>query len=147
MEATRHDVTVLDVLEVLGTSIKEAADVAAALGTTMEGLRTMAFNRMGTDSLRAMAVTLRRSSDELLAIADAPEAERERRKAQAQALTDLVACATIACGRMRGAAQLLEQTDPDEGIDRDALDLLADTLMDAADELERARRALDARVA
>lgn len=145
-DTTKADVTIMDVLEVLGATIRDAADVADAMGLTLEQLRAATFGGMDADQLRAMAVTLRRSADELLAIAGQPAVELERRKALARATTDLEDAAMVLASRARGAAHLLRQWCYADGSDGDsgaALDLLADVLEDAAEGVEDARARLD----
>ena len=145
-DTTKADVTILDVLEVLDATIKDAANVADATGLTMEQLRAMEFDSMDADQLRAMAVTLRRSVDELLAIADQPAVELERRKALARATIDLEDAAMVLASRAQGAAHLLKQWCYVDGSDSEsgaALDLLADALEDAAEGVEDARGRLD----
>lgn len=145
-DTTKADVTILDVLEVLDATIKDAANVADATGLTMEQLRAVGFGSMGADQLRAMAVTLRRSVDELLAIADQPAVELERRKALARATIDLEDAAMVLASRAQGAAHLLKQWCYVDGSDSEsgaALDLLADALEDAAEGVEDARGRLD----
>lgn len=145
-DTTKADVTILDVLEVLGATIKDAANVADATGLTLEQLRAVGFGSMGADQLRAMAVTLRRSVDELLAIADQPAVELERRKALARATIGLEDAAMVLASRAQGAAHLLEQWCYVDGSESDsgaALDLLADALENAAEGVEDARARLD----
>lgn len=145
-DTTKADVTILDVLEVLDATIKDAANVADATGLTMEQLRAVGFGSMGADQLRAMAVTLRRSVDELLAIANQPAIELDRRKAWARATTDMEDAAMVLASRARGVAHLLKQWCYVDGSDSEsgaALDLLADALEDAAEGVEDARDRLD----
>lgn len=145
-DTTKADVTILDVLEVLGATIKDAANVADATGLTLEQLRAVGFDGMGADQLRAMAVTLRRSADELLAIAGQPAVELERRKALTRATIGLEDAAMVLASRAQGAAHLLKQWCYVDGSDSEsgaALDLLADALEDAAEGVEDARGRLD----
>ena len=145
-DTTKADVTIMDVLEVLDATIKDAADVADATGLTLEQLRAVGFGSMGADQLRAMAVTLRRSVDELLAIANQPAIELDRRKARARATTDMEDAAMVLASRAQGVAHLLKQWCYVDGSDSEsgaALDLLADTLEDAAEGVEDARARLD----
>jgi hypothetical protein len=145
-DASRADVTVLDVLEVLDATIRDAASVADATGLTLEQLRAATFGGMGADQARAMAAALHRSTDELLAIASQPADELDRRKARARATTDLEDAAMVLASHARGAAHLLRQWCYADGSDSDsgaALDLLADALEDAAEGVEDARARLD----
>lgn len=145
-DTSKADVTVLDVLEVLDATIEDAVNVADAMGVTIEHLRAVKFGSIGADQLRAMAVTLRRSSDELLAIASQPAIELDRRKALARATTDMVDAALVAAERMTGAAHLLHQWGYAEGNgseDGAAFNLLADVLEEAATDVIGARDRLD----
>lgn len=145
-DTSNADVTVLDVLEVLDATIEDAVNVADAMGVTIEHLRAVKFGSIGADQLRAMAVTLRRSSDELLAIASQPAIELDRRKALARATTDMVDAAIVAAERMTGAAHLLHQWGYAEGNgseDGAAFNLLADVLEEAATDVIGARDRLD----
>lgn len=148
-EGTAHGATVLDVLEAVGANIRDVADVAIVTGMTMEDMRRTAFGSIDAEQLRNVAVTLRRSGDELLAIAEAPEAEMDRRKAIVRARQDLQDAATILEDRARGAAHLMRQMCDGDGIGTDcaaALDLLADVLVDAAESVRKAYDALDERL-
>ncbi len=145
-DTSNADVTVLDVLEVLDATIEDAVNVADAMGVTIEHLRAVKFGSIGADQLRAMAVTLRRSSDELLAIASQPAIELDRRKALARATTNMVDAAIVAAERMTGAAHLLHQWGYAEGNgseDGAAFNLLADVLEEAATDVIGARDRLD----
>lgn len=145
-DETQASVTVADVLEVLGATIKDAANVADATGLTLEQLRTAEFGSMDADQVRAMCVVLRRSPDELLAIGSAPAAEFDRRKAIAHTTTALADAAMVLASRAQGVAHLLKQWCYVDGSDSGsgaALDLLADTLEDAAEGVEQARATLD----
>ena len=145
-DTSNADVTVLDVLEVLDATIEDAVNVADAMGVTIKHLRAVKFGSIGADQLRAMAVTLRRSSDELLAIASQPAIELDRRKALARATTDMVDAAIVAAERMTGAAHLLHQWGYAEGNgseDGAAFNLLADVLEEAATDVIGARDRLD----
>ena len=146
-DTSNADVTVLDVLEVLDATIGDAVNVADAMGVTVDHLCAVKFGSIGADQLRAMAVTLRRSSDELLAIASQPAIELDRRKALARATTDMVDAAIVAAERMTGAAHLLHQWGYAEGNgseDGAAFNLLADVLEEAATDVIGARDRLDA---
>lgn len=145
-DTNKNDVTLMDVLEVMGATIKDAADVADATGLTMEQLRAAEFGSIDADQVRAMCVTLHRSADEVLAIASAPAAELDRRKALARATTDMEDAAMVLASRAQGAAHLLKQWCYVDGSDSEsgaALDLLADALEDAATGVEDARGRLD----
>lgn len=145
-DTTKADVTIMDVLEVLDATIKDAADVANATGLTLEQLRAVGFGSMGADQLRAMAVTLHRSVDELLAIASQPAIELDRRKARARATTNMEDAAMVLASRAQGVAHLLKQWCYVDGSDSEsgaALDLLADALEDAAEGVEDAHARLD----
>ena len=145
-DTSKADVTVLDVLEVLDATIRDAASVADATGLTLEQLRAIEFYSMDTDQLRAMAVALRRSVDELLAIASQPANELDRRKSLARATTDMEDAAMVLASRAQGAAHLLRQWCYVDGSNSEsgaALDLLADALEDAATDVEDARGRLD----
>ena len=145
-DTSNADVTVLDVLEVLDATIGDAVNVADAMGVTVDHLCAVKFGSIGADQLRAMAVTLRRSSDELLAIASQPAIELDRRKALARATTDMVDAAIVAAERMTGAAHLLHQWGYAEGNgseDGAAFNLLADVLEEAATDVIGARDRLD----
>ena len=145
-DETPTNTTVSDVLEVMGATINDAAAVADSMGLTVDQLRAAEFGSIDADQVRAMCVTLHRSADEVLAIASAPAAELDRRKARHHAVTELEDSATIAIAHMRGAAHLLKQWCYADGSDSDsgaALDLLADVLEDTAGDLEQARDALE----
>lgn len=145
-DATKVDVTILDVLEVLDANLQDAANVADATGLPLEQLRAVKFGSIGADQLRAMAVTLRRSSDELLAIASQPAIELDRRKALARATADMEDAAVVLASRAHGAAHLLRQWCYVDGSNSEsgaALDLLADVLEEAATDVMDARGRLD----
>lgn len=145
MKEIQPDVTVSDVLEAFGADFKQGRDVAQAMGVTMDELGATKFGTIDSDQVRAIAVTLRRSADEVLAIANAPAAEIERRKAQAQAAVELEDAATVLAARAQGVAHVLKQMGYADGTDSGrgaACDLLADALEDAAIELEQARATL-----
>ena len=145
-DTSNADVTVSDVLEVLDATIGDAVNVADAMGVTVDHLCAVKFGSIGADQLRAMAVTLRLSSDELLAIARQPAIELDRRKALARATTDMVDAAIVAAERMTGAAHLLHQWGYAEGNgseDGAAFNLLADVLEEAATDVIGARDRLD----
>lgn len=146
MKEIQPDVMVSDVLEAFGADFKQGRDVARAMGVTMDELGTTKFGTIDSDQVRAIAVTLRRSADEVLAIACAPAAERDRRKAQASAIIDVLDAASVAAERMTGAAHLLHQWGYAEGHgseDGAAFNLLADVLEDAAADLGQACATLD----
>ena len=146
-ETNPSNATVMDVLMVLGITSRDAASVAGATGLTLDQMRSTELDSIGAEQLRAMCMTLKCSPDELLAIASLPQSERDRRRAHTRATIDLVDAATAAVARVRGVAHLLKQWRYVDGSDSSswaALDLLADTLEDTADELEQARRAFDA---
>lgn len=146
-EKTNASATVIDLLEATGATLKDASNVAKGMGCTVDTLWNMPFNSMDADQLRTVATVMRRSSDELLAIASEPAAELDRRKARHSAVTDLEDSATIAVSRMRGTAHLLKQwcyVDGSDGESGAALDLLADVLQVAADDLEHSCDVLEA---
>lgn len=144
-EGADYGATVLDVLEAVGASLIDVVDVARVTSIGMEEMRSTRFGSIDALQLRDMSVTLRRSPDELLAIAEAPEAEIDRRKAIVRARQDLQDAAAILQDRARGAAHLMRQMCDGDGIGMDraaALDLLADSLEDAAESVSEARDAL-----
>lgn len=144
-EGTAYGATVLDVLEAVGASLVDVVDVAKVTSISMEEMRSTRFGGIDALQLRDMSVTLRRSPDELLAIAEAPEAEMDRRKAIVRARQGLEDAATILADRARGAACLMRQMSDGDGIGADraaALELLADSLEDAAESVSQARDAL-----
>lgn len=144
-EAATYRATVLDVLEAVGATLLDVVDVGKATGISMDAMQSTAFGSIDALQLRDMAVVLRRSPDELLAIASAPEVELARRKAIASARQDLQDAAMVLEGRARGAAHLMRQMCDGDGIGTDcaaALDLLADVLVDAAESVSEAHDAL-----
>ena len=146
MKEIQPDVMVSDVLEAFGADFKQGRDVAQAMGVTMDELDATKFGTIDSDQVRAIAVTLRRSADELLAIAGQPAVELDRRKALARATTDMEDAAMVLASRAQGAAHLLRQWCYVDGSDSEsgaALDLLADALEDAAAGVEDARGRLD----
>ena len=139
--------SLLDVLEVIGAPLSDVVDVAKATGTNVDDMRSTAFGSIGASQLRDISVTLRRSPDELLAIASAPEVELARRKAIVKARQDLQDAAMVLEDRARGAACLMRQMFhaclDDEATA--AISLLADVLADAAADVAQARGALTER--
>lgn len=138
--------SLLDVLEVVGAPLLDVVDVANATGINVDDMRSTAFGSIDASQLRDISVTLRRSPDELLAIASAPEVELARRKAIASARQDLQDAAMVLEGRARGAACLMRQMC--DGLDTEraaAISLLADVLDDAAAEVGQARDVLTER--
>lgn len=146
-EGTAHGATVFDVLEATGATIVDVADITIATGMSFDEMRSTTFGSIDAEQLRDVAVTLRRSSDELLAIAEEPEAELARRKAIVRARLGLEDAASILADRANGAACLMRQMGEGDGIGTEraaALDLLADVLDDAANGVRKAYDALNA---
>lgn len=146
-EAATYRATVLDVLEAVGATLLDVVDVGKATGISMDAMQSTAFGSIDALQLRDMAVVLRRSPDELLAIAAAPDVELARRKAIARARQDLQDAAMVLEDRARGAACLMRQMFhaclDDEATA--AISLLADVLADAAADVAQARDVLTER--
>lgn len=135
--------SLLDVLEVVGATLLDAVDVCKVAGVNVDEMQSKAFGSIGASQLRDVSMTLRRSPDELLAIASAPEAELARRKAIASARQDLQDAAMVLEDKAKGAAYLMRQMY--DGLDTEraaAISLLADVLGDAAESVEHAQEAL-----
>lgn len=140
--------TVQEVLEALGCTIQDAARAAGAMGVTVDSMCSTEFGSIDSDQLRTLSVTLRRSSDELLAIAAEPATELERRKALAVALEELVVTAQVLADRANGATHILRQMFQPSGKDSaqfNAVYLLVDSLEEAASDFDQAKEALDSR--
>lgn len=145
-QAATRRATVLDVMEAIDATLPDLADVAIATGISMDAMQSTAFGSIGANQLRSMCLTLRRSPDELLAIAEAPEAELARRKAIARASHDLQDAAMVLEDKAKGVACLMRQMC--DGLDTEraaAISLLADVLDDAAAEVGQARDVLTER--
>lgn len=133
--------TVLDVMEATGADFRQVHDSAVSMGMSMEDMRTTDFGDIYPDQLRAMSAALGRTVDELVAIASAPAMELGRRKARQRARVDFEDAAMAIMLKAQGVAHLLRGTALDEGGDEAtsaALTLLADSLEDAAHDLEHA---------
>lgn len=137
--------TVLDVMAAVGANIRQGHDAAVGMGMSMEDMRTTDFGDIYPDQLRAMSVALGRSVDELMAIASEPAETLERRKAVQRASAEFEDAAVALMLAAQGASHLLRKCALDSDGDEStaaALDLLADSLEDAALDLRQAHDGL-----
>lgn len=140
-EATAYRATVIDVMEAMGANLLDVVSVSKSTGISMDDMCSTAFGAIGAEQLRAMCETLRRSPDELIAIAEAPKAEIDRRKGITRAQDDLHDAAMALEYRARGAAHLLRRLCDGDGMRKEhiaSIELVADSLDEAAEGVAQA---------
>lgn len=140
----------MDVFEVLGSSIADLVTTARAVGMGLDDVCSREVGSLDSGQIAAVSTSLHVSVDELLAMADAPREQLDRRKAVARAHQDLQDAAIILEDRAKGAAHLMRLMCEGDGIGAEpaaALDMLADVLEEAADDVAQVRAELRERTA